>query len=171
MFFKDGLRYFQSENVLPNDEELGWFRIFSFIKSQFIGYKSKPISHVTYDMLHMWCIIFNQSWNWNLWISFRWRKWRTVGRNRRKTQIWRIWWNVRCGRTFWWNENTNITSWDECSTTGIFDSDFLLFERLFAGQVGLVQSFHLGWWTWRIHMGQAIFDDIRYISCSLWPRR
>ena len=30
MFFKDGLRYFQSENVLPNDEELGWFRISSF---------------------------------------------------------------------------------------------------------------------------------------------
>ena len=26
-----------------------------------------------------------------------------------------------------------------------FDSDFLLFERLFAGQVDLVQSFHLGW--------------------------
>ena len=26
MFLKDGLRYFQSEDVLPNDEELGQFQ-------------------------------------------------------------------------------------------------------------------------------------------------
>jgi len=41
MFFKDGLRYFQSENVLPNDEELGRFRIsgFNFNFITFVSYK------------------------------------------------------------------------------------------------------------------------------------
>ena len=93
----------------------------------------------------MTCIIFNQSWNWNPWISFRWRKWRTVGRDRRKTQIWRIWWNVRCGRTFWWNENTNFTSWDECSTTGIFWLRLLTFWKTscWLGRFGSTFSFRM----------------------------